>query len=235
MWKARNGFRFDSHPFSVDAVIFRVVSDIRLVGSVFGFKPSQLRGVMSSQLADGLRVIASPRRPIRVVSWKQPPLGAIKLTVDGCSRGNLGLSAAGGVLRDHRGMVLAGFGSFLGHQPILYAELVAVCEGLELAVQLGYSIVEVESDSATVVSWVLSGGSVRWDYTLSLRRVRYLVSSHSIVVRHVFREATYAADFLANWACSSCSSRRFFSVRDLPTGLSGILHMDTHAVPHIRR
>ena len=72
--------------------------------------------------------------------------------MDGCSRGNPKMAASGGTLRDHRGVVLAAFGSFLGYKPILYVELMAVCNGLELAIQLGYSVLEVESDSTTVVS-----------------------------------------------------------------------------------
>lgn len=56
-------------------------------------------------------------------------------------------------------MVLAAFSSFLGHKPILYAKLMAVCECLELATQFGYSMLEVESDSATLVSWINSHGS----------------------------------------------------------------------------
>lgn len=152
VWKARNAYWFDARSFSVDAVVHQVVSDLRLASSAFGFMPSQLRGVVGSQLTEGLRVSDSPRRPIRLVAWMRPPPGVAKLTVDGCSRGNPGLAASGGLLRDHRGVVLAAFGSFLGRQPILYAELRAVCEGLEFAAQLGITMLEVESDSATVVS-----------------------------------------------------------------------------------
>lgn len=32
--------------FSVDAVIYKVVSDLKLASSAFSFKPSQLRGVL---------------------------------------------------------------------------------------------------------------------------------------------------------------------------------------------
>ena len=58
----------------------------------------------------------------------------------------------GGILRDHQDDILAAFESFLGCQPIIYAELMAICEGLEFATHLGYSTLEVESDSAIVVS-----------------------------------------------------------------------------------
>lgn len=80
-----------------------------------------------------------------------------------------------GILRDHRGVFLAAFGFFLSYQPILYAKLMVVCQGLELATQLGYLMVEVEHatqlgypmvevelDLAIVISWIHSWGPVRW-------------------------------------------------------------------------
>ncbi|KAH9701287.1 hypothetical protein KPL71_024943 [Citrus sinensis] len=233
IWKARNAFRFNSQSFSTDAVIFQVDSDVRLASSAFGFKPPQLKGVLGSCIAEGLRVTAPPRRSIRLVAWTRPLPGVAKLTVDGCSRGNPGMAASGGTLRDHWGVVLAAFGSVLGYKSILYVELMTVCEGLELAIQLGYSVLEVESDSATVVSWIHNQGIVRWEYSYSLRRVCRLVMSLPIQVRHVLREATSAADFLANWACTHRTSWRFLSPRELPKGLYGILYLDAHAIPHV--
>ena len=54
--------------------------------------------------------------------------GVMKFTVDGCSWGDLGLFTVGGILHD--------FGYFLEHQSIIYAKLMAVCEGLKLATWL---------------------------------------------------------------------------------------------------
>lgn len=73
-----------------------------------------------------------------------------------------------------------------------------VCEGLLLATQHDYFILEVESDSATVVFLINSDGLVRWDYSYSLRRVRALSSLFTILVRHVLQDTTFATDFLAN-------------------------------------
>lgn len=44
----------------------------------------------------------------------------VKLSVNGCTRGNPGIFVVGGVLPDHRGVALAAFGSFLGHQSIVF-------------------------------------------------------------------------------------------------------------------
>ena len=101
-----------------------------------------------------LRVMTTPMRSIRLVAWMRPPPEVVRLTVDGCSRGNPGMAAFEGVLRDHQGVVLTAFGSFLGDKPILYAELMAVCEGLELVIQLCHLVLEVESDLVMVVSWI---------------------------------------------------------------------------------
>lgn len=116
IWKAHNSFRFDSQSFSVIVIIHRVGLDLGLAIFAFGYKTSQLRGVLDSRIVKGLQIIVPPKRPIRLVSWIQPPLGVIKLTVDGCSRGNPGIAASDGILRCHRGEVLAPFGSFLGQQ-----------------------------------------------------------------------------------------------------------------------
>ena len=115
------------------------------------------------------------------------PLGVAKLIVDSCSKGNVGIVEAGRILRDHQGDILAAFGSFLGCQLIIYTELMAVCEGLELVTQLRYSVLKVESHSATVVSWIHSQGPVRWDYIYLLCRVCDLISSSHILIRHVLR------------------------------------------------
>ena len=90
----------------MNAIIFRVLLDIRLVSDTFGFKTSQLRGILDTQILEGLSIIMPPRRPPQLVSWMKPPLEVVKLSVDGCSRGNPGMAATGGVLRDHQGVII---------------------------------------------------------------------------------------------------------------------------------
>ena len=84
---------------------------------------------------------------------------------------------------------MAIFGSFIGLQSILYAELIA---------HLCYFVLEVGFDSTMIVSWIHSCSTIRWNFSYSLRRVCVLTSYSSILVRHVFREAISTVDFLAN-------------------------------------
>lgn len=140
----------------------------------------------------------------------------------------------GGILRDHQGDILAAFGYFLGCQPILYAEFMAICTGLELATHLKHSALEVESDSTTVVSLIHYQGLVHQDYVYLLHWVSALISFSHVLIRHVLWEATSTADFMAKWACFHRVSRRFLCARDLPTNLSGILHLDAQTFLHIK-
>lgn len=76
--------------------------------------------------------------------------------MDGCSKGNSRLSVVVGILRVHRGLLFDFFGSFLGHQPILYPKLMTVCEDLKFSIPLSYSLLEVKFDSSIVVFWIQS-------------------------------------------------------------------------------
>ena len=50
----------------------------------------------------------------------------LKPNVDGCSKGNSGLSVVRGVIRAQNGKVIVAFAHFLGHQSILLVELTIV-------------------------------------------------------------------------------------------------------------
>lgn len=99
----------------MDAIIFRVLLDLRLVSDAFGFKPYQLKGVLDTQIGEGLQIVMPPRRSLRLIFWMKPSPAVVKLSVDGCSWGNPNMASTGGVLRDHQGVVLVTFGSFLEH------------------------------------------------------------------------------------------------------------------------
>lgn len=77
-----------------------------------------------------------------------------------------------------------------------------ICEGLKFAIQHGYFALKVELDSVTMVSWIISHNSTRWDFAYLLGQVCALSSSPSICIRYVHWETTFAANSMANWACS---------------------------------
>jgi len=59
----------------------------------------------------------------RLIAWEPPPADWVKLNTDGASRGNPGLAAAGGVLRDREGRWIQGFALNIGVCSAPLAEL----------------------------------------------------------------------------------------------------------------
>ena len=55
------------------------------------------------------RLNTSISKKMNVVGWKYPPLDWMKLNIDGCSKGNLGLATVGGLIRDCMGFWIKGF------------------------------------------------------------------------------------------------------------------------------
>jgi len=126
----------------------------------------------------------------------------MKLTLfaDGGSRGNPGPAAAGAVLLDADGQVIAEVQRYLGTATNNEAEYAAVIFGLERAVELGCTEIAIRLDSKLIVEQ-LSG---RWKIKdIKMRRAAekahvYLVQIAHWELQHVRREANTAADALVN-------------------------------------
>ncbi|XVF04833.1 hypothetical protein REPUB_Repub05bG0119300 [Reevesia pubescens] len=91
-------------------------------------------------------------KPKRVSTrqWCKPSFEVVKLNTNECSFGNLGYSGGSGLLRDHAGNLIA---AYYGHCSNNHAELLAVCDGIRLAMNRGVSKLWVEVDSMMVLHW----------------------------------------------------------------------------------
>ena len=71
------------------------------------------------------------------VRWSKPLEGWYKLNTDGASFGNLGKAGGGGIIRDSQGNWVKGYSRAIGFTISIIAELWALRDGLNLAIQLG--------------------------------------------------------------------------------------------------
>lgn len=84
-----------------------ILRDLRLVSFTFIFKPSQLREFSILRL--GVYRLFCLFVVRLISSWLRPLPSVVKLSVDGCSRGNPGMSTISGFLHDHRRVLLVNF------------------------------------------------------------------------------------------------------------------------------
>ena len=177
---------------------------------------------------------AAPRIWIPI-KWSKPPHGWCKLNTDGASFGNPGKAGGGGLIRDSEGRWLKGFSRAIGHTTSVVAELWAVRDGLNLAIQLGISCLEVELDAKIVVELLENNDSTNFKFSPVLHDCRYLLTRFTQVrVAHVYREVNRCADFLAK---HGCCLRVDFAMYDTPPSveLDRLLLADVNGLYYYRQ
>lgn len=99
-----------------------------------------------------------PRFRVIQVRWIPPQPSVVKVNVDGASKGNSSLAAAGCVIREHYGRWLMGSARNLGCCTSIQAEIWAALLGLDTAWENGYRKIILETDSLLVYRFLTRSG-----------------------------------------------------------------------------
>jgi ribonuclease HI len=128
--------------------------------------------------------------------------GALRLHVDGASRGNPGEAGFGVHVTDTSGHEVASLYGYLGQATNNVAEYQALLHGLRWALARGTARVEVYSDSELLVRQLSGRYRVKSSGLLPLHREAQglLARFESARLTHVPRERNREADALANRA-----------------------------------
>ncbi|KAL6228481.1 hypothetical protein ACLB2K_002431 [Fragaria x ananassa] len=121
----------------------------------------------------------------------------IKINFDGLVRRN---AASGGfILRSDPGKPLVATAFNIGTTSILVVEALALRNSLACAKERGYTKIEVEGDSKLVIDGINGTSDPPWRLLRLFHDIRKLSYSYeAISYKHVFREANFVADSLAN-------------------------------------
>lgn len=140
-------------------------------------------------------------QPTAAPALETPPRKLI-LYSDGAARGNPGPSGAGAVLMLPDGKIVARLGKYLGIQTNNHAEYSAAILGLEAALKLGATEVEMVADSELLVKQVNGVYKVKNEHLKELWvRVRELMRRFDkATIRHVLRAYNQEADEMSNRA-----------------------------------
>lgn len=171
--------------------------------------PSKVIHVAEATVRDYL--LANPTKVLRrksmenCIKWKPPDQGFIKLNFDGSVIKDQG-TAIGFIIRDDEGCpIFAGSKSVPSHH-VPITEALALREGLRLALRQNLFKVQVEGDSKLIIDCVLNKCSVPWPLKMVIRDIQWLATQFQVIqFFHVFREANFTADALANLGHHSSS------------------------------
>ncbi|KAG7579386.1 Ribonuclease H domain [Arabidopsis thaliana x Arabidopsis arenosa] len=167
-----------------------------------------------------------PARVERMIGWVATTAGWVKLNTDGASRGNPGPATAGGVLRDGDGAWCGGFALNIGRCSAPLAELWGVYYGLYLTWDRKVSRLVVEVDSEMVVGFLKTGINDTHPLSFLVRLCHDFISRDWIVrIDHVYREANFLADGLAEFAFSLPLG--FHLLNSVPEAVASVMSADT--------
>ncbi|KAH9680935.1 hypothetical protein KPL71_026743 [Citrus sinensis] len=172
------------------------------------------------------------RRVAKWICWSPPFWPWCKLNTDGAAK-KTGEASAGGLLRDHNGAWVAGFGMNIGSCSVTVAELWGLYQGLNISWQNGIRWLQVEVDSICILRLVTTPMITTNELSPLIKSIKDLISrSWCITINHVYREANFAADFLANHALSFPLGLHLFP--NPPPGIIAYLQHDMYGVAYPR-
>ncbi|CAN0863350.1 Putative ribonuclease H protein At1g65750 [Linum grandiflorum] len=201
LWRARNKRLFEQDTESYLEVAHRCDYWVALITS--SWKTGQL----------GREVLSSTRQT-QLIGWRP---------------NDEGLAAAGGVIRTNTGRFVKAFTSNLRSCSITRAEMQAIVNGLQLAWNLGIRRIQVQSDSMTAISILAKDSELRHQHATLVIQFKELCSRQwEVTISHIYREANFAADYLANLGHSLPYGMHLFDSSD--RGLSHWLHYDLFGI-----
>ena len=138
------------------------------------------------------------------------------------------------MLRCSEGRFILGYSCFFGEMTSLQAKLKALIFGVRLAIDHGYSDLQLESDSLVLVQILQGKSRCPWQLQGDLQdllKVKRFVRK----VSYCFREANKPAVHLANIGADSGTILKYDSLRELPRLVRGDFILDQIGVPSLRR
>ncbi|KAH9680279.1 putative ribonuclease H protein [Citrus sinensis] len=184
----------------------KVVNEESMVRDIRVRVEEILRTFEAFQSDSGLRVQ-------NMFGWLPPRLPYYKLNSDGAKKGS-GLVGAGGLIRDATGRWHGGLCMNIGICSVTIAELWGLYQGLILAWQMGIILLVVEIDSLCVTQ-LLNKKSLNATLSLVNDILGLLSRDWQVSVHHVYREANFAADFMASHALTLPLGLHYFTTPPL--------------------
>ncbi|CAN1753236.1 Putative ribonuclease H protein At1g65750 [Linum perenne] len=143
----------------------------------------------------------------------------VTVNTDGSYSLSLNRVSAGGIIRTNDGRSLVAFTANLVQCSITRAEIIGAITGLELAWQYGFRQVELQVDSKSAISLLLSPDPPEHQQAAEVIYFQNLCRRDwRVTTRHVFREANKAVIFLASQGYEFPFGTHLFSLSNCNLG-----------------
>lgn len=167
------------------------------------------------------------------IAWSYPPPLMVNLNVDGASKGNPRCAGCGCVIRDHHKRWLIGADQNLGICTAFQAEIWVAFIDLRLAWEHRFRHVILEIDSSSTYQLLTASSLPGREWHVLVAECKAIMSRDwMVIIKHVYHEANYITDGVANWVISQNTSH--YLLRDPPFVVSSLLFADLCGVSRAR-
>ncbi|GLT96253.1 hypothetical protein SLE2022_138940 [Rubroshorea leprosula] len=215
IWNQRNHFLYQGSQVTVHALVELIVER---AAEFWASQPASSSCKMKQPL---------------LIAWDPPPPEWIKLNTDGSVIGNPVLGGCGGVFRDSQGQWVLGFTRNIGFTTALAAKLWAIKDGLQLAFNLHFNHIIIETDCYVAFQLISTTPNPHHPLGTLILDCRALLNKipHARL-RHVFRESNMVADTMAKRGAQSSSN--FTILYNCPTDVELLCLADVVGVGYPR-
>ena len=156
------------------------------------------------RLEYNVAIVKRPKKaPTNREGWFPPPKGIIKINVDASYNYNSRTSTIGAVARDSDSVVIFSAVSAIEDVEVpLQAEIYAILQGLQVARELNYTNIQIESDCLVAVKEInkKEPSSSEWG-SIIMDIMDYFSEFDYCGICHVTRKANILAHNLAKYHC----------------------------------
>ncbi|CAN1325899.1 Putative ribonuclease H protein At1g65750, partial [Linum perenne] len=139
-------------------------------------------------------------RQTQLIGWRPADEGWFTLNSDGSLYAQNRRAAAGGLIRDWVGQLVASYAANLGSCSIMRAELRGILDGMRLAWDNGIRKLCIQTDSRAAVAILEKDDLHGHRHSALVEQFRALKGrAWDVSIKHIYREANNAADYLANF------------------------------------
>ncbi|XP_021848762.2 uncharacterized protein [Spinacia oleracea] len=194
LWKERNNYIFKNTSFNPYRVFHKASSAYQEWQSRLLLDQHQLKG---TPFTSHTSTITTPPSPPIMVRRFPPPTDIFKLNFDGSSKTSS--AAAGIIIRNSSGNPVSACTFNLGHIQAFMAEAIALHKGLQEARRLNIAHIQIEGDNLLVINSVKGIWVPPWKIHNTIKDIKHLLDLFDTwEIKHIFREANSAADWIAN-------------------------------------
>ncbi|KAK4384650.1 putative ribonuclease H protein [Sesamum angolense] len=208
-WLERNDSKNQGHQFNSNCIIRKVHQFINTISVSKFASLVNWRGHSNIAPTTGFKICVKRRTTLMKVKWNKPDRGWIKINTNGASKGNLGRLVREELLGMRKEWQSLLSMNSLEKQQICTLRYFGLFKALQVYQNENIDRIWIEVDAINLIRLIKEPSKGHWSLQNMLSHINLFLKTVEFKITHIYREGNKAGDHLANFACSTKSSKPY--------------------------